>query len=142
MVENRKVCGRKVYGRKFYWKIMKMIYFWIGILMFLTSCFLPGRDMTQATFIEQSNASPVQKRAMWEGCMIANARENAPTSVRDLAQVSIDGSMTASGEYKAAYSYGFYYCHTYKSLYSGSYTRSGWNMMGFKGDSIAYKSEM
>ena len=110
--------------------------------MFLTSCFLPGRDLSQATFIEKSNASPVQKRAMWEGCMMANSRENAPTSLRDLAEVSIDGEMTNSGEYKAAYSYGFYYCHLSKTMYGASYTRSGWNIMGFKGDSIAYKSEM
>jgi hypothetical protein len=137
MVENRRVFRKNLFNQN-----MRTIFFWVGILMFLTSCWLPGRDFTQAKFIEESNASPVQKRAMWEGCMIANTRENAPTSVRDLAQVSIDGTMTSNGEYKAAYSYGFYYCHLARSMYSNSYTRSGWNVMGFKGDSIAYKSEM
>ncbi len=137
MVENRRVFRKNLFN-----KSMRTIFFWVGILMFLTSCWLPGRDFTQATFIEKSNASPVQKRAMWEGCMIANTIEAAPTSVRDLAQVSLDGSMTNSGEYKAAYSYGFYFCAASKGIYGGSYTRSGWNLMGFKGDSISYKSEM
>ena len=108
----------------------------------LTSCWIPGRELTQAEFIQESNASPVQKRAMWEGCMAANTRENAPTSIRDLAEVSLDGDMASNGEYKTAFSYGYYYCHLYKSLYSRDYIGKGQNMIGFKGDNISYKSGM
>ncbi len=119
---------------------MKKLY--LTLLILLQSCWVPGQDL--ATFynvIEKSNASPLQKKAIWEGCMAANTREFGPTSIRDISVLFVDEEGASNPEYKNSYSYGFYYCHTTRGLFSTSYTRSGWNIFGFKGDKIAYKSE-
>jgi hypothetical protein len=113
----------------------------ILILFASQSCRMPLREVPLATFIEDSNASPLQKQALWDGCMFANNTEINPTPVRDISDISIDGESLNDPIYKNAFSYGFYYCVLSKTLFSKSYTRSGWNLIGFKGDKIAYKSE-
>ncbi len=120
-----------------------MKYITLITLFCLQACWFPGNDL--ATFrqaLDESNASDVEKRGLWDGCMIANTREWGPTSVRDLSNISIDADYASSGEYKNAFSFGFYYCHTGKQFFSANYTRTSKNLIGFKGDKIAYKAEM
>lgn len=115
---------------------------YLGILFATTSCWLPTREVSNAAFIDRTNASPLQKMGMWDGCMLANINETSPTSTRDSSELFIDGEMLSNPEYKSAYSFGMSYCYLGKSVIGNNYTRSDVNIMGFKGDSIAYKSGM
>ena len=92
-----------------------------------------------APWIAQSNASPVQKNGLWDGCQIAHTREITPTGIRHLARVSIDSAYVDDPTYKVAWRYGFYFCHVNRSAYNNPFLR-GWNTIGFKGDSISYKA--
>ena len=117
--------------------------FYIIFLTLLQSCWIPGKDITAFyTVIEKSNASEIQKKGLWEGCVAGHSAAPAPTAMRDISDLFIDETGISDGEYKNAFSYGFYYCMKARSsLTGGSYTRLGWNLIGFKGDKIAYKSE-
>ncbi len=117
-----------------------MVY--LGILLATTSCWFPSREISHAAFIDRTNASPVQKMAMWDGCMLANVNETSPTSVRDSSDLYLDSTMLSDAEYKNAFAFGMYYCYLGKSVFTNNYTRSNVNIMGFKGDSIAYKAGM
>ncbi len=142
MVGNLRVFGRMIIGRNFYGYYMKKNLFYCGILMLMTSCWFPSREISNAAFIDRTNASPVQKMAMWDGCMLANVNETSPTSVRDSSDLYLDSDMLSSDEYKNAFSFGMSYCYLGKSVFTNNYTRSDVNIMGFKGDSIAYKAGM
>ena len=123
-------------------KSVAKIITYTAMLMLLASCWIPGRDVSYAAFIDDLNATPIQKRGMWDGCMLSNTMEAGPTSVRDTATLTIDSAMATNPEYKSAYSFGQYYCQNLRAIFGDNYTRSNVNIMGFKGDSIAYKAGM
>ncbi len=119
----------------------------LTILILLSSCsYVPwlshissGYRVTVAPWISESNANQVEKNGLWDGCSSAHTREFYPTSIRHISRIEMDSDYINDNEYKTAWRYGYYYCHINRNGFLGSYLR-GWNIIGWKGAGIGFKS--
>ena len=118
------------------------------ILLVFTSCMKspwlsrisPGYRAGTAPWIAQSNGNPVQKSGWWDGCQMAHTREIIPTNIRHLSRVSMDSAYVTDPSYATAWKFGYYQCHVNRHAYMSPFLR-GWNIIGFKGDGVSYKSQ-
>jgi len=100
----------------------------------------PGYRAGAAPWIAQSNGNAVQKSGWWDGCQMAHTREIIPTNIRHLSRVSMDSAYVTDSSYTTAWKFGYYQCAINRHAYMNPFLR-GWNTIGFKGDSVSYKSE-
>ena len=89
-------------------------------------------------WIDESNATPVQKQALRDGCMYPNLQRQRSTLVRDVGGIVMNPYYMQNSEYTGTWRDGMWMCYMALPSIENPYLR-GWNTLGFKGDSIAYK---
>ena len=96
------------------------------------------RMLGMADWIEQTNATPVQKQALYDGCSYPYMMRQRQTILRDVGGVNMNPYYMQNSEYTGNWRDGMWICYMGMPAVDNTYLRD-WNILGFKGDSIAYK---
>jgi hypothetical protein len=120
-----------------YKKFMKKLFLKnILLLVVLNACV--QQSILRNDWIENSNASPIQKQALYDGCAHTTLGRQAQTILRDNSGVYMNPYYMQNPEYTGVWRDGFWTCYMGAANIGNPMLRA-WNVLGFKGDSIAYK---
>lgn len=109
--------------------------FSIGLLFGCSS-----QDILGMRWIDETNATPMQKQGLRDGCMYAFQLRYNNTIVRDIGGVVINPYYSSEAGYRNLWRESMYLCSALGGSVSGEYLRN-WNVIGFKGDTISYKGD-
>ena len=127
----------KTFMKKLLFKNILLLFVHLFVhLVLLNACV--QQSILRGDWIANSNASPIQKQGLYDGCAHTALGRQSQTIMRDNSGVYMNPYYMDNSEYTGVWRDGFWTCYM-GSANIGNPVLRAWNVIGFKGDTIAYK---